>query len=75
MDRNNDTNVNVISIKDNSKMICPFRNEIVVFNRMSSENIPEQVQTTYFPECYYGLCPYYDNRSVNKTEKCLRTLS
>ena len=65
----------IINIKDSGKMICPFRSEIVVFNRMSSENIPEQVQTTYFPECYYGLCPYYDSKAKEKTEKCLKTMS
>ena len=65
----------IIDIKDSGKMICPFRSEIVVFNRMSSENIPEQVQTTYFPECYYGLCPYYDGKAKEKTEKCLKTMS
>ena len=26
----------IIDIKDSGKMICPFRSEIVVFNRMSS---------------------------------------
>lgn len=64
----------IINIKDSGKMVCPFRTEIVMYNRMSDENIPQQIQTSYFPECYYGLCPYYDSKATAKTEKCLKTM-
>lgn len=63
--------VNVLDVLSNT-VVCPFRTEVTVGQRLNEEGVPEQYQLTKFPECQYRLCPFYNDSGKNTSEKCDR---
>ena len=55
-------------------IVCPFRTEVRVGQRLNEEGEPEQYQITLFPECQYTMCPYYNSKGKTNNEKCFRAV-
>lgn len=66
---------NFTLLENKQDMVCPFRTQIIVTNTVDKNNIPSQIQTTYFPECYYGNCPYYNSKAIDNSERCFRAVN
>lgn len=67
------TNLNVLT-NEEIKMVCPFRTEVVVGQRLNVEGVPEQYQITTFPECQYRACPFYNPTGKDINEKCFKSV-
>jgi len=52
-------------VPDENQLVCPFRQIIVTFKQIDDS----VVQQTYYPQCYYKKCPYYDV----KENSCFRS--
>lgn len=65
--------INTIDILSNT-LVCPFRTEVIMSQRLNNEGIPEQYQLTKFPECQYKLCPFFNPDGKNNNEKCFKSV-
>ena len=63
--------LNTLDIMSNM-VVCPFRTEVMVGQRLNEDGVPEQYQLTKFPECQYRLCPFYNEKGKDTSEKCYR---
>lgn len=67
------TTLNILT-NEETKMVCPFRTEVVVGQRLNIEGVPEQYQITTFPECQYRLCPFYNSTGKDVSERCFKSV-
>ena len=52
----------------NNKFVCPFRTRTII--TQMTQTIAEQ--NVLFPECQYGMCPFFDPKGKTISEKCTR---
>ena len=65
--------INTIDVVSNM-LVCPFRTEVMIGQRLNDEGVPEQYQLTRFPECQYKLCPFFNPDGKNNNERCFKSV-